>query len=296
MDHHVRAYADFLESKTDLRMPLKVVCDFSNGPTSIVARELARRLSSSLHMVPMNDSVHPDFPAHGPDPSVPAAATEIGKKVVETRADLGVIFDGDGDRAVFVDERGVPVPPVAVALFLMKNIPGPHVLDALLYEAATHLDPSLIGSIFASKVGRFFISRTMREKGASIGAEFSGHFFFRDFFGLDSALLTMISVLNLISRTEARASSSFSRYGGHSVVAAKACLSRPFSSVAEDIKLSVSSQGPRISELDGLTVDFGDRWVNLRPSNTEPVIRITAGAPDPIVAEALGEEFRKAVA
>jgi phosphomannomutase len=295
-DSHLRAYVDFLEGKTDLRLPMKVVCDFSNGPASIVVRELASRLSSSVSFIMMNSEVLPDFPAHGPDPSSAKAITEVGMKVIEEKADLGVIFDGDGDRAVFIDEHGVPISQSAIALFLMTKTPGTHVVDILLYEAMTHYDPSLAERIRPSKVGRYFISRAMKEHGAALGAELSGHFFFKEFFGLDSAVLNMIFVLNLLSRAKEPASVIFSKYAGHTVIAGKAELSGSFSDAVERARLSVAARNPRIGDTDGLTIDFGDRWVNLRASNTEPIVRVTAGASDPIIAQTLMEDVKKILA
>lgn len=295
LDPYIEAYAKFLASKSEIGEPLRVVCDYSNGPASLVMKKLARKLSAQLDIVHLNDEIDPEFSAHGPDPSAPEALAEAGKKVVESRADLGVIFDGDGDRAVFLDERGVPVPPAVVALCLMASTDGAHVVDVLLYEALTHLDPSLKGRIFPSKVGRYFISREMKEKGAVLGAELSGHFFFKDFFGLDSAVLNAIYVLNALSRAGEPASRMFSRYGGHTVIAAKARLKDSFESAARGVRSALTPRQPKVSETDGLTFDFGDSWVNMRASNTEPVVRITAGAGDPNKAQALANELVSAV-
>jgi phosphomannomutase len=294
---HIDAYAQFLASKADIKRPLVVVCDASNGPAGMIVRELERKLvekgfSIKFHL--LNDTVDPDFSAHGPDPSNPRAITDIAKKIIETKADLGVIFDGDGDRAVFVDERGLPIPPAVAALYLIEHTPGIHVADTLIYEAIIHTDPALQSRIVRSKVGRYFINKTMREKGGVIGAEFSGHFFFRDFFDADSAIFTMIMMLNMLSLSSAPVSEAFTRYSGHVVMASKANLSRPFKETLANVQEYLSTKAPvRVSDEDGLTIDFGESWINMRASNTEPVARITAGTKDPIIAQALVGDFMK---
>jgi phosphomannomutase len=292
-NEHVEAYAHFLADKAKIARPLTVVCDSSNGPTSLVLENLKGKIPS-LHITVINGSIDPDFPAHGPDPSAQGAVEAIARKIIEIKADLGVIFDGDGDRAVFVDETGMPVPSDATALFLIKNTPGTHVADTIIYQMLTHLDPAFREKVMPSKVGRYFINKAMHEHGAVIGAEFSGHFFFKEFFGADSGIFTMIMVLNLLSLYDIPASKTFRQAADHTVVASKVGLSKPFTEFVRDIKAYLATKKPStVSDTDGLTIDFGESWINMRPSNTEPIVRITAGAKDPIIARSVISEYEK---
>ncbi|HEU0081110.1 MAG TPA: hypothetical protein VFQ72_03770 [Candidatus Paceibacterota bacterium] len=296
---HVEAYTDFLMSKAAPQRPLKVVADCSNGPASIVAASLARKLAvgsrvgQPVVLVPMNDAIDPDFPAHGPDPSDPRAMTAIGAKVVAERADFGVVFDGDGDRAVFVDENGLPIPSYAVAGFLAEHLPGPHVADTLVYQALAHIDPFFRTALTCSRVGRYYLNKALRENAAAVGAEFSGHYYFRDFFGADSAEYALMAMIDLISRRPEPVSALFSRYACHSVVSIKAEFDKELGAAIAAVKERLSRLEKPVEATygDGLTLDFGDAWVNLRPSNTEPILRITAGAKDPILAEGLAREY-----
>ncbi len=293
--NHVDPYTDFLMTKARPARPLKVVADCSNGPAAIVAESLAKKLAlceNPVVLLPMNDSIDPDFSAHGPDPSDPRALTAIAAKIVAERADFGIIFDGDGDRAVFVDENGLAVPPHAVAGFLMESVPGPHVADTLLYQALVHIDPAFKEKVRCSRVGRYFLNKSLRENGAAIGAEFSGHFYFKEFFGADSAAFTLMLMIDLLSKRPGPASEAFSRFASHTVAAAKAPFGRPIADAVEAVKKSLSFDRPAsVSDEDGLTIDFGDSWVNMRSSNTEPVVRITAGAGDAIAADRLAREY-----
>lgn len=292
---HVEAYVDFLVSKTDLKRPLKIVSDSSNGPTSMIMRAFAERMRAAsipLDIELMNDEVHPDFPAHGPDPSEPRALAALAGLVREHGADLGVAFDGDGDRAVFVDEKGDPIPSHVIAALLVAETPGTHVADILVYEALTHMDPSLKDRLVPSRVGRYFINQAMHKHQSPIGAELSGHFFFGDFWGADSGILTMVKVLNIITAKGGAASTVMAPYRAHQVLSVKAKLSKPFAEVSGPLKAGIDAKKPvNAYDTDGLSADFGDAWANVRPSNTEPVARVTVGAGTLEKAKALAEEL-----
>ncbi len=290
---HVKAYVDFLMTKLDVNRPLKVVVDCSNGPTGIVMSELIKKFFPDILLVAINDRIDPDFSAHGPDPSHPGAILDVADKVAQTGADLGVVFDGDGDRAVFVNEKGKAIPSQIIAAYLIENTPGIHIADTIIYEALVHADKRLRERIIVSKVGRYFINKEMHAQKGVIGAEFSGHFFFAEFYGADCAILMMIKVLNMLSRSDKPISKQIDKFSRHSVFAEKANISKPFNGYMKAVKVHAMENKPRkVSDSDGLTIDFGDSWINMRPSNTEPVIRITAGASKQKDAESLAEEYK----
>ena len=289
---HLKAYVDFLESKAKLARPLLVVCDSSNGPTGMVMRELSRRIGNARFIL-INDDVHPDFPAHGPDPSSPLSARDIASEIAEAQADMGVIFDGDGDRAVFVDECGNVIQPHVAAMCLMEHASGTHVADTLIGEVIRHANPELAKRVVVSKVGRYFVNQAMKKHDGSIGAEFSGHFFFKDFFYLDAAILTMIFMLNFLSSQAGPFSETLKKHENHFVASGKSALSKPFQLALEGVKAYLAARSVNdVSSEDGMTVDFGDSWVNVRASNTEPIARITAGSDDKSASEALVANFK----
>ena len=272
---HVRGFVD-----TSLLRPLKVVADTANGMGGLVVPEVFAGLPFDLEILfPELDGTFPNHPA---DPIQPENQRALRDRVLEVGADIGLAFDGDADRVFLVDERAEPVSGSTTTAMVAKGMldknPGATILHNLICSKAV---PDVIrehgGTPVRTRVGHSFIKTVMAETGAVFGGEHSGHYYFRENYRADSGLIASLVVLEQLSVAGVPLSE----------------LRRPFERYAAsgEINTEVSDQqavmervasryaDAQQDRLDGLTVDLGDWWFNLRPSNTEPLLRLNLEAP-----------------
>ncbi|MGC8498184.1 MAG: phosphomannomutase/phosphoglucomutase [Acidimicrobiales bacterium] len=275
---HVHSFIDVAALR-----PLRVVADVANGMGALVAPRVFADLPLELEVLyPELDGTFPNHPA---DPINPANLVDLQRRVRETDADVGLAFDGDADRVFLVDERGVVLSgsttTALVAASLLDRHPGETVLFNLICSRAV---PEVIaehgGVGVRTRVGHSFIKQVMAQTGAIFGGEHSGHYYYRDNFRADSGVITALIVLELLSRgTEplSRVGAPFQRYaasGEHNSL-----VDDP-AAVLGRVRERLVADGVEIDELDGLTADLGSWWFNLRPSNTEPLLRVNVEADD----------------
>ena len=261
---------------------LRVAVDGGNGMAGPVVGRLFRRLPSSTLM---GLYLEPDgtFPNHPADPLDPGNLTDLVRLVREREADVGVAFDGDADRAVFVDEQGVPLPgstaTAIIASWFLARRPGARIVHNLICSRSVPEAIRSAGGVpVRTRVGHSFIKAVMAEKEAIFGGEHSGHYYFGDNYGADSATLAMLVLLTVL--TEAGVPLSELRRGYEPYA-----MSGEINFVVTDPTAAIRAvesafSGASLDQLDGLTVDLGDSWFNVRPSNTEPLLRLNAEAPD----------------
>jgi phosphomannomutase len=281
-------YASYLRRLVDLSQirPLKVVVDAGNGMAGYTVPHVLKELP--LDVVPMYFELDGNFPNHEANPIDPKNLVDLQAKVRETGADIGLAFDGDADRCFVIDERGEIVPPSAVtALVAVRELaktPGASVIYNLITSKAV---PEIVrehgGTPVRSRVGHSFIKATMGETNAIFGGEHSAHYYFRDFWRADSGMLAALHVLAALGETPTGTTlsqllSQYTRYVAsgeiNSTVDDQAAVSakvRATYSARPDVE---------IDELDGLTVTAPTWWFNLRPSNTEPLLRLNVEADD----------------
>ena len=281
-------YVDFLlslfkadEFSTGRR--LKVVVDAGNGMAGFTAPAIMSRLNVDL--VPLYFELDGNFPNHEANPLEPKNLADLVKRVKEEKADIGLAFDGDADRCFLVDELGNLVNPSALTALIavreLKRKPGSTIIYNLISSKAV---PEIIrehgGIPLRSRVGHSYIKKLMADSGAIFGGEHSGHFYFSDFWRADSGALAALFAIAELSHSDQSLSQLI------------APLNRYFSSGeintrVDDPLLSVSLikaafEGEyEIDELDGVTVTAPDWWFNVRPSNTEPLLRLNAQASTP---------------
>jgi phosphomannomutase len=285
---HVHSFVDHAALK-----PLKVVADTANGMGGLVVPAVFEGLPFELdHLYPELDGTFPNHPA---DPIQLANQADLMSRVLELRADVGLAFDGDADRVFLVDETARPISgsltTAMVARSILKKNPGSTVLYNLICSKTV---PEVIaeggGVAVRTRVGHSFIKGVMAETGAVFGGEHSGHYYFRDNYRADSGLIAALVILEAVSNHPAGLAdlvSSLNRYAASgeintTVGDAAAVIER----VAE-----VYADAPQ-DRLDGLTVDLGDWWFNLRPSNTEPLLRLNLEATDEAEVARRVEEVR----
>lgn len=273
---------------------LAVVVDAGNGMAGHTAPAVLGSLD--LDVTPMYYELDGTFPNHEANPIEPANMADLQARVRETGADIGLAFDGDADRCFIVDERGEIVSPsVLTALIASRELarePGSSVIHNLITSRAVpELVTELGGKPVRTRVGHSFIKATMAETDAIFGGEHSGHFYFRDFWRADSGMLAALHVLAALAETDRPLSellAEFSRYVAtgeiNSTVADQAGV------LAEIEREYGSREGVTLDHLDGLTVTHDDWWFNVRPSNTEPLLRLNAEAGDRATLDRLRDD------
>jgi phosphomannomutase len=277
------AYAAHLRTLVDLDgiRPLTVVVDAGNGMGGYTVPAVLDL--DALTVVPLYFELDGTFPNHEANPLEPANLVDLRKAVVEHRADIGLAFDGDADRCFVVDERGEPVSPSAVtALVAVRELakhPGSAVIHNLITSRAV---PEIIaengGRPIRSRVGHSFIKAEMARSNAVFGGEHSAHYYFRDFWFADTGMLAALHLLAALGTQERPLSDlgrDYERY-----VASGEINSTVADQAAKVAEVRAAFPDAEADELDGLTLTFADgAWANLRPSNTEPLLRLNAEAP-----------------
>jgi len=258
--------------------PLKVVVDGGNGMAGPMVGPLLEHLG--LELLPAYWTPDGTFPDHEPNPLLPENREFIMREVVAQEADLGIAWDGDADRCFFIDDTGTFVDgdflTTLLAETLMRKSPGATILyDVRASRAVADTVERLGGRALPNRVGHAFFKTRMREEDAIFGGEVSGHYYFRDFYCADSGTIPALLVLELVSEAGRPLSELV---GG---LRAKYFISGEINSEVADanaklaeIEARYREQGARIGHLDGVSVDFDDWHFNVRPSNTEPLLRL----------------------
>jgi len=274
-----QAYKQHVRSFLHPLRPIKVVIDASNGMAGKMV-PLVFGDVEELEIVPLYFEHDGRF-VHEPNPLIEENLAELKRQVVSTGAEMGVCFDGDADRLMCVDEKGQTVRCDTMTALLarefLKRYPGATIVHDLRCSwALRELVEAMGGKTRRERVGHAFMKKTMREANAVFGGELSGHFYYRDNFWCDSGLITLAEMLNLLSASDkplSQLAAEVSKYYQSGEInfkiedkaAAMRMLEQRYSS-------------GRVDHLDGITVEFDDFWFNVRPSNTEPLLRLNLEA------------------
>ncbi|GAB1335982.1 phosphomannomutase/phosphoglucomutase [Streptomyces sp. E-15] len=280
-------YAAYLRSLVDLSSirPLKVVVDAGNGMGGHTVPSVFDGLP--LTLVPMYFELDGTFPNHEANPLDPANLVDLQKRVPAEGADLGIAFDGDADRCFVVDENGDPVSPSAItALVAARELARNGGTGTVIHNLITSRTvPEVVrehgGTPARTRVGHSFIKAEMARTGAIFGGEHSAHYYFKDFWNADTGMLAALHVLAALGGQEGPLSAlvaQYDRYTGsgeiNSTVADQAARLAAIRAAYE------GRPDVTLDDLDGLTVAAADWWFNVRPSNTEPLLRLNAEAED----------------
>ena len=278
------AFADHVVSFVDVDAigPLKVVADTANGMGGLVVPVVFERLPQ-VELEVMYGELDGTFPNHPADPLQPANQRDLQARVVAGGFDVGLAFDGDADRVFVVDETGRGLSgsttTALLASAILRTHPGATVLHNLICSRAVREVILERGGVpVRTKVGHSYIKQVMAETGAVFGGEHSAHYYFLDNFRADSGLIASMHVLAELSRAAAPLSAvraPFERYSASGEINTQ--VTSPADVIERVAHAYAASEQDR---LDGLTVDAGSWWFNLRPSNTEPLLRLNLEAPD----------------
>jgi phosphomannomutase len=265
---------------------LKVVADAGNGMAGHTAPAVFGRLGDAVELIPMYFELDGSFPHHEANPIEPANLVDLQRRVVEEKADLGLAFDGDADRCFLVDERGEAVSPSTLtALIAARELakePGATVIHNLITSRAVpEIVTELGGTPVRTRVGHSYIKATMAETNAIFGGEHSGHFYFRDFWRADSGMLAALHAMAALAETDRTLSELLAQYERYVVSGEINSEVADQAAVTAEIEASYAgADGVTTDDLDGLTVSHADWTFNVRPSNTEPLLRLNAEGRD----------------
>ncbi len=271
---HVRGFIDARGLK-----PLKVIADTANGMGGLVVPEVFKSLPFEIEV--MYPELDGTFPNHEANPIQVENLVDLQKRVLETGADIGLAFDGDADRVFLVDEKAQPVSgsltTALLAEAILKANPGETVIYNLICsKVVTEIVTENDGTPLRARVGHSFIKQQMAETNAIFGGEHSAHYYFRDNWRADSGIIASVMILEQLARYDGTLSELLAplrRYADSGEINTEVSDAH---AVIE--RVADHYQGASIDRLDGLTVDHGDWWFNLRPSNTEPLLRLNLEA------------------
>ncbi len=258
---------------------LRVAVDGGNGMAGVAIHQVFDRIPAKLEGL----YLEPDgtFPNHPADPLVPENLADLVALMQRGSYDLGVAFDGDADRAFFLDDRARPLPGSTVTSLIARSMlarhPGAKVVHNLITSRAVAEVVREAGGVpVRTRVGHSYIKAVMAETGAVFGGEHSGHYYFADNYRADSGMLAMLVLLQVLSedgRPLSELRRDVERYVGSGEINFEVA-----DQTGALARVEAAMDGYQIDHLDGLTVDLGEAWFNLRPSNTEPLLRLNVEA------------------
>ena len=294
-------YVDRVLSFVDIEAiePLKIVIDAGNGMAGVMLPPVLERLPQ-LEAVRCFFEPDGTFPNHAPNPLLPENREFIVRKTLEEGADFGVAFDGDADRCFFVDDTGEFVPgDFVTALFselVLEKEPGAKIIYDVRASWAVPETIERAGGIpLMNRVGHAYIKQRMREEAATFGGEVSGHYYFRDFSQADSGVVPFLLMLELVSKRGQKLSEILRPFRETYFITGE--LNTPVPDVAlklRELEQRFAPEG-RISHLDGVSVDAEDWHMNVRPSNTEPLLRLNLEARSKELMESKRDEVLEVI-
>ena len=285
------AHLHHLVDLTGLRR-LKVVVDAGNGMAGLTTP--AALGSLDLDLVGLYLDLDGTFPNHMPNPLIPENLLDAQAAVREHGADVGLVFDGDADRCFIIDERGEVVSPSIVTAMiatqeLAREPGGTIVVNKITSRSVAEAVDAAGGRLVVSRVGHTSVKAHMAEHDAVFGGEHSAHYYFRDFWGADTGMLAGLHVLAMLGRGEASMSELAARYAGWEPSGEINSTVPAVAPVLDRVRAAFAGRGT-IDEEDGTTISTDDWWVNVRPSNTEPLLRLNVEARDAATMAALRDE------
>jgi len=288
---HVLSFVNLQQIK-----PFKIVIDAGNGMAGLIIPKLFEKLPCRL--VPMYFELDGSFPNHPASPIEPENIADLRRRVLEEKADFGAAFDGDADRMFLVDENAGPLGgdmvTALVARSMLEKNPGAKIIYNLICSKAV---PTVItdngGDPIRTRVGHAFIKALMKDNNAVFGGEHSGHFYFRDNWFADSGLIAFVVCLELLSMSESKLSDLIASFDTF-------FRSGEINSRVDDIPAKLDEligafPDAEIDKLDGVTIDNGDFWFNVRPSNTEPLLRLNLEANSKKLMQQASEDILKII-
>jgi phosphomannomutase len=288
------AYAAHLHSLVDMKgiRRLRVVADAGNGMAGYTLPAVLG--GDDLELIGLFTELDGSFPNHPPNPLEPENLLDAQSAVRDRAADLALVFDGDADRCFIIDERGKVITPSAVTAMIatqeLAREPGATIVcNKITSRVVSEVVQAAGGKIVITKVGHTFVKAAMAEHNAIFGGEHSAHYYFRDFWGADTGMLAALHVLAAVGHSDQPLSQlveRFERYAASGEINSRVDDQQM---IMDRVAAAFAGRGEQ-DRLDGLTISGLDWWINVRPSNTEPLLRLNVEASSPETMEALRDE------
>lgn len=286
----INEYVNFLlkhSQMSNIKSQMSVVIDCGNGAVGYILSKLLKKLKVKYY--PLYFKPDGNFPNRDPNPLNKNALTKLKEILLKKKADLGIAFDGDGDRVFFLDKKANFIGPNFVYALLIQDIfkikKRPKIIIDIRSSKSIKELVKKKGGIFKfSKVGHYFFKKVMRQEKADLGGELSGHYYFKDFFFCDSGIFAMLKILKIFLKSDKKISSlikSFKKYHQSGEINFKVKNKKKTIQRVKDYFKNLSNKSSRkikIFNFDGLNVETDNFWFNLRLSNTEPLIRLNLEA------------------
>jgi len=294
-----QAYVDYIINDVAIAQPLKIVIDAGNGVTGMIAPHLFRELGCEV--VELFCDIDGDFPNHHPDPTVEANLEDLKRSVVEEGADIGIAFDGDGDRLGVVTASGKSVAADRLLMLFAQDVvsrnPGADVIfDVKCTRSLNSLVSNYGGRPIMWKSGHSFMKEKMQETGALLGGEFSGHIFFKErWFGFDDGMYAAARLIEILSTTDPDLDvqlEAFPEYISSPELKIVTGEQQKFS-IIEKLQSDGQFGDGKLSTLDGLRVDFADGWGLARASNTTPMLTLRFEADNEAAMQRIQQQFKQ---
>ena len=278
----IQQYMEFVLSKIKIKRGLKVVSDTANGVCGLIVPPLFKQLGCEI--LTLNEDPDGRFPAHLPEPTE-ETLIELKREVVESEADFGVGFDGDGDRAVFIDDKGRIIPGDLTLLVFAKDVLQRKPHGKIVYELSCSLAVDEFvrqhgGISIVERVGHTFMMDRMIAEKALLGGEKSSHFYFPECYGMDDAIFASLRMAEILSKSSENLSEIIDSLPKYPSIYEKNfdCPDNLKFAVIEKLRSKFRDRGLNFLSIDGVKLLDEDGWVLLRASNTQPVIRVSAEA------------------
>ncbi|MEM3341292.1 MAG: phosphoglucosamine mutase [Thermoplasmata archaeon] len=295
-DEVLKSYMDYIASRIQTKRNMTVVVDPGNGAACVVAPQLMKKIGCTVSSI--NDNIDGAFPARGPNPTLKTLGA-CAQKVLEKKADFGVGYDGDSDRAIFVDDKGRTCTTEQIGVILARkilsqtgggkviaNVPCSMMLEEEIQKAG--------GELVRTRVGDVFVCEAIKELKAVFALEISAHLFLPTFYIFDDAILASMLLAQILSETDTKLSEMVDRIPKYPAIEKAIHVpDRIKFEILERMKKDYVQKGWKVDLTDGVKVFFDESWALLRPSNTEPVIRLFTEAKTEHRAKELEEQFEK---
>ena len=274
---------------------LKIVVDSANGMGCLETDLILEKLP--IEIIKMYCEIDGNFPNHEADPLKEKNTIDLRERVKKEKADLGIAFDGDADRVFFIDEKGNKMPSDFITCLIAKEFLKEKKREKILYDLRSSWIvkeevEKLGGKAYMSKVGHAFIKEQLRKENAIFGGELSGHYYFKDNFYTDSAIIASLKIIQLLSRGKklSQLVKPLQKYFASGEINFEVSDKE-----AKMKELEKAYSDGKISHLDGIRIDFKDWWFNVRPSNTEPLLRLNLEAKTKEITEKKKGEIEKII-
>ena len=290
---HVHSFIDLKSLKK-----LKIAVDAGNGMAGKVVPLVYEKLAHKI--LPLYFELDGNFPNHPADPSKFENLKDLQAKVRKEKADFGMAFDGDADRIFFADEKGEVVNSSLISALICKNMLGKNAGAKIIHNAVTsRIVPDTIkkfgGKVVIERVGHSFIKDTMRKTGAVFACEHSAHYYFRDNFNADSGIIASVIIAEIVSKEGKKLSGLLDEFRVYATMEETNFEVKDKKKKMNEIEKHYKKMGAQISKLDGVSVAFDDYWFNVRPSNTEPLLRLNMEALESNILDKKMKEITKII-